>query len=308
MQIVKAFLTQNPCYVANVKRADGRYRRFQDNGPQNLMLHSVGCAQPSAKVFCDKWNREDYDRACVHAFIDANTGDIWQTLPWTYRGWHCGGSANDTDIGVEMCESAHIRYTSGAKIEILNRTKAVEDCVRTYASAVELFAFLCTKYNLDPLTNIRSHKEGGVLGVATRHVDPEHYWKALGMPYSMDGFRKDVKHKMEENSMTANELESRLAEFKTELIKEFKMIVDSAITERLGPPVKEITDNSIKSFAEPIQKLLDCDVLNGGTSRKKNPNDINFGCVDDVRVMAVMSRYVDMQFEALKNLIAIRSE
>ena len=38
------------------------------------MLHSVGCPQPSAQVFVNSWNSADKS-ACVHAFIDANTGD-----------------------------------------------------------------------------------------------------------------------------------------------------------------------------------------------------------------------------------------
>ena len=42
-------------------------------------------------------------------FIDANTGDIYQTLPWNHRGWHGGGSSNNTHIGVEMCEPAAIK-------------------------------------------------------------------------------------------------------------------------------------------------------------------------------------------------------
>lgn len=201
MEIIKSYLTKNPCYVNNVDRIDGRYRKFQDEGPKGGMLHSVGCAQPDASAFIEKWNRPDYDRACVHAFIDANSGVIFQTLPWNYRGWHCAGTANNTHIGVEMCESKYIKYTSGAKFEILNKAKAVEDCVRTYHAAVELFAMLAKKYNWDVDKDIISHNEGGKKGVASTHADPEHYWKGLGMPYTMDGFRKAVKEKM--NSETS---------------------------------------------------------------------------------------------------------
>ena len=28
----------------------------------------------------------------------------YQTLPWDHRGWHAGGSANNTHIGFEICE------------------------------------------------------------------------------------------------------------------------------------------------------------------------------------------------------------
>lgn len=208
MQIVESFLTLNPCYIANKKRIDGRYKKFQDNGPQGLMLHSVGCAQPDASVFVKNWNNSNYDRACVHAFIDANSGIVFQTLPWNYRGWHCAGTANNTHIGVEMCESGYIRYTNGSNIEVLDRARAVEDCVRTYHSAVELFAMLCKTYKINPETGIVSHKEGGKKGIASGHVDPEHYWQGLGMPYTMDTFRSAVKKRMEEMDMpTEAELE-----------------------------------------------------------------------------------------------------
>ncbi|MBR7010814.1 MAG: N-acetylmuramoyl-L-alanine amidase [Oscillospiraceae bacterium] len=192
MELIERFLTNNPCYQANLARADSRYVRFQTEGPKGLMLHSVGCAQPKAEVFCRRWDRADYDNGCVHALIDAETGAVWQTLPWSFRGWHCGGKANDTHLGVELCESAAIRYEGGARFTVLDRQSALADCARTYQAAVELFAFLCRRYGLDPRTSICSHKEAGRAGLASGHVDPEHYWSGLGAPYTMDGFRADV--------------------------------------------------------------------------------------------------------------------
>ena len=198
MELVESFLTLNPCYVANVNRADSRYARFQDEGPKGLMLHSVGCAQPDASVFVRKWNSPTYTRACVHAFVDANSGIVFQTLPWNYRGWHAGGSANNTHIGVEMCESGHIKYTGGSSFQVLNEPEARMDCKRAYNAAVELFAMLCTQYALDPMIDICSHKEGGKAGIASGHVDPEHYWSGLGMSYTMDTFRRAVKAKLDQ--------------------------------------------------------------------------------------------------------------
>lgn len=180
-------MTKNPCYVANQK--------IQVKG---LMLHSVGCNQPSAEVFVKKWNDYGYDRACVHAFIDANTGDVHQTLPWNHRGWHCGKSGNDTHIGVEMCEPDCIEYIKGSSFSVYNSTKAKEMVNRTWNSAVELFAKLCKEYNLNPLTDICSHSEGYTKGIATNHADPEHLWKGLGLPYDMNIFRQAVAKKMNE--------------------------------------------------------------------------------------------------------------
>ena len=71
-------------------------------------------------------------------------------------------------------------------------TNALADCARTYGAAVELFAFLCGKYGLDPKTAVCSHKEAGKAGLASGHVDPEHFWSGLGTGYTMGDFRSDV--------------------------------------------------------------------------------------------------------------------
>lgn len=191
MQLIQSFLTKNPCYTCG--------RTITIKG---LMLHSVGCPQPRASVFVKNWNKASYNRACVHAFIDGLTGEVYQTLPWNRRGWHCAsgkkGSANNTHIGVEMCEPDCIKYTGGANFTCSNKARAIEIAERTYKSAVELFAMLCKQYNLDPLKDgvILSHKEGSFRGVASAHGDPEHIWTQLGLNHSMDGFRKDVKNAM----------------------------------------------------------------------------------------------------------------
>lgn len=189
MKIVKSLLTKNPCYTANKKIT-----------VKGLMLHSVGCPQPKASVFINTWNNPSYKRACVHGFIDGNDGVIYQTLEWNHRGWHSAkgtkGSANDTHIGVEMCEPAYIKYTGGSTFTMTDKVKAQECVKRTYNSAVELFAYLCEEYNLNPMTDIISHSEGYKMGVASNHGDPEHLWKGVGLHYTMDSFRQDVKNKM----------------------------------------------------------------------------------------------------------------
>ena len=198
MELIESFLEKNPCYGANMSNADDRYITFQRRGPSGLVLHSVGCAQPSAEVFVKKWNSTSYDRACVHAFIDANTGTVYQCMPWNFRAWHVGGSANNTHVGVEMCEPSAIKYTTGAKFTITDKEKAFKQCETAYKAAVELFAMLCNKYKLDPLKDgvILSHNECGKRGIGSGHVDPEHLWSGLGIGYTMDGFRKDVKAAM----------------------------------------------------------------------------------------------------------------
>ena len=56
---------------------------------------------------------------------------------------------------------------------------------------------------------ILSHNEGGKRGIASGHVDPEHLWRGLSLPYTMEGFRRDVANAMkpkEEIDMTKAEV------------------------------------------------------------------------------------------------------
>lgn len=187
MKIIQSILTKNPCFTAGKKIT-----------VKGLMLHSVGCPQPSAEVFVEKWNSPEQSRACVHAFIDGNTGKVYQTLPWNHRAWHCGGTANNTHIGVEMCEPSCIRYTNGASFTCKNQGEAMKVVNCTYKTAVELFASLCKQFGLNPLGKgvIYSHNEGHIKGLASEHLDPEHLWKGVGSEYTMDKFRQDVHEAM----------------------------------------------------------------------------------------------------------------
>ena len=79
MNIIKKFITNNDCYKSNVANVDGRYTDFQNNGPKGIMLHSVGCPQPSASVFVNNYNKSGIE-VDVHTFVQAD-GTCYQTLP-----------------------------------------------------------------------------------------------------------------------------------------------------------------------------------------------------------------------------------
>lgn len=187
MDIVEAFATKNKCYQVGAPLT-----------PQGIMLHSIGTPQPNAAVMARSYNQYQPGgrSVCVHGFIQRD-GAYYQTLPYTMRAWHCGGSANATHIGIEMTEPASIAYTGhGADWRDLDPA-ATEAHVRgTYAAAVEMFAQLCEQYALDPLADgvIISHAEGAARGVASAHADPTHLWRAFGL--TMDGFRADVAAEM----------------------------------------------------------------------------------------------------------------
>ena len=195
MNVIQNYLTESGCYKA------GKHITVQ-----GLMIHSVGCPQPKADVFMKNWNRADAN-ACVHAIIESG-GNVYQILPWEHRGWHCGGGANNTHIGVEMTEPATIRYTSGAAwTETGDGENTKAHVLATYKYAVELFAHLCQQFHLDPMADgvIISHSEGCRRGIASNHGDVEHLWSKFGL--SMGQFRKDIKAAMEggtaEDSLTA---------------------------------------------------------------------------------------------------------
>ena len=91
------------------------------------------------------------------------------------RGWHGGGSSNDTHIGFEICEDglSDPAYFSAV-----------------YKEAVELCVYLCKQYGLTE-KNIICHCEGCKLGIASNHGDVMHWFPKHGK--NMDTFRADVK-------------------------------------------------------------------------------------------------------------------
>ena len=159
INIVEAFATKNKCYQIGTPLK-----------PRGIMLHSVGCPQSSAAVFSRNFNQYQPggQSVCVHAFVQAD-GTVDQTRPWEMRGWHCGGSANNTHVGIEMTEPS----------AIMSYAESSEQIAGTYHAAVELFAKLCEMYSLDPMADgvIIGHAEGHRNGVASNHADPEYLWK-----------------------------------------------------------------------------------------------------------------------------------
>lgn len=190
-KIEEHFLRENPCF-----------KEEKTISVKGVMLHSVGCACQSAQPLLANWNHSSFYSSCVHAFIDGNTGVAYQTLPWDHRAWHCGqgvsGSANNTHISIEMCEPDSLNYSDGANFTCADPAGASIVITRTYEAAVELAAYLCLKFELDPMKDgvLLSHAEGCQRGIACNHSDPEHLWNDLHTGYTMDLFRNNVKDKI----------------------------------------------------------------------------------------------------------------
>ncbi|SFS06117.1 N-acetylmuramoyl-L-alanine amidase [Anaeromicropila populeti] len=184
MRVIKQLCTKSDCYKAG--------KSIEVKG---IMLHSVGCPQPKASVFLEKWNKPGVS-SCVHGIVEPD-GTVYQLLPWNHRGWHGGGASNDTHIGIEMTEPSTIHYTKGAEwIETGNGEITRKHVLATYQTAVTLLAALCEEYHLNPIADgvILSHAEGYQRGIASHHGDVEHIWTRFGL--TMEQFRNDVKQRM----------------------------------------------------------------------------------------------------------------
>ena len=184
MRLYTQLLTHNSCYIK------GEHIR-----PRGVMVHSTGCNNPYLRRYVSpgderigdplstNWNQSGVG-ACAHAFIGRLAdGSIaaYQTLPWTMRGWHCGGTGNDTHISFEICED---KLGDRAYFQA------------TYQAAVELTAYLCKRFGLDPLADgvVLCHAEGHRRGIASNHADVLHWWGRYGV--SMDDFRAAVAAKL----------------------------------------------------------------------------------------------------------------
>jgi hypothetical protein len=193
------------------------------------MVHSTGSNNPSVARYVpgddvigrnqygNDWDRPGLEK-CAHAFVgrfaDGSVGTV-QTLPWNRRGWHCGrgknGSANDTHISFEICEDG---------LTDASYFKAV------YQEAVELTAYLCKEYNLDPLADgvVICHQEGYRRGIASNHGDVLHWFPKFGK--TMDDFRADVARWME-------------GEDETVTYEQWKEYMDRYLAERAELPANE---------------------------------------------------------------------
>ena len=260
MKLVESFVTKNPCYTSGKKRTTTK----------GFMIHSVGTPQPKASVFLTTWNKTTCTNVCVHAVIDGNDGTIYQCLPWDRRGWHAGkglnGSSNDYYIGVEMCEPSTIKYTSGSAWTDSNPTKTKEVVKRTYDSAVELFAFLCKQYNLNPLNDgvIISHSEGYKRGIASNHGDVEHIWNKMGL--TMEQFRKDIAAKVNADNKKTSTVTEKTSTT-TSTVKTSEDIAKEIVSGKWGnnPDRKKKVEATGYCF-EYVQDIVD--VLMGRSKKK----------------------------------------
>jgi len=164
-----------------------RYVQPDDNDPnRSKLLELIGVNKNN-----NSWNRPGLNVG-VHAFIgQLASGEVTtiQTGDWDKEAWGCGpgkiGSCNNGWIQFEICEDK------------------LDDPVyfeKIYREGVELTAYLCKLYNLDPqgtvtycgvqVPVILCHQDNNRLGLGSAHADVLHWLPKYGK--SMQTVRDDV--------------------------------------------------------------------------------------------------------------------
>ena len=206
LEVTRHYMTKNECFL-----------RGKFFSPTGVMLHSTGANNPRLSRYVQpddgRLGDNPYEnhfntprpggrKVCPHAIIGKladGTVAAYQLLPWEMVGWHAGGSANDTHIGIEICED-----------DLADKVYFQS----VYALAVELTAYLCREFGLDPLDDgvVICHREGHARGVASNHGDVMHWFPRHGK--TMDNFRADVARTMkQEDFMTQRQFDFMLEDW-----------------------------------------------------------------------------------------------
>lgn len=244
MRLMKILATKNYCYtdLPDMKNIKG------------ILVHSTGCNNPNLRRYVapdngligtpssSHWNQRSINgvvqKLGVHAFIgklkDGTVATV-QVQEWKHKCYHCGThpktrkSGNSNYISFEICED---------NLKDSAYFKAV------YQEAVELCAYLCEMYHLDPLKCITCHCEAHANGFASNHADVMHWFKRYGK--TMDTFRNGVLNEMEDNDMTAEKFtemynqmmakrEALAMNPDSKIYPEFKKAIDMGITDGSAP-------------------------------------------------------------------------
>lgn len=210
--------TQSTCYKGTSKMT-----------VKGVLWHSTGANNPTLKRYVqpsdDAADREEmlkylgvnqygndwnhiYREAGLNAWIGKTAAGgpaVIQTMPWDYKPWGCGsgnkGSCNDGWVQFEICED-----------DLNNETYFTQ----VYRLAVELTAYICDMYDLDPFGTVNvngvkvpvitCHAESYQYGMGGNHGDPLHWFVKYGK--DMDDVRNDVKKVLDGAKKTTSKPET----------------------------------------------------------------------------------------------------
>ena len=159
--------------------------------PQGIMIHDTGADNPNLKryvqpnvygigenAYNNHWNKATQVE-CAHVFIGAlDDGTIASinVMPFTYRTYHCGDSANNTHISIEICRDINDETYFN----------------KVYKELIEVCSYICLLYGLDPSQDgvVICHAEGYQRGIASNHADVTEWFPKYG--YDMNRVRTDI--------------------------------------------------------------------------------------------------------------------
>lgn len=180
-----------------------RYVQPDDNATdRNELINKIGKNQ-----YSNDWNHIEREAGVsfwIGKIADGSIATV-QAGPDNIRQWGCGGSLNNTHIQFEICEDGLDDKSYFEKI---------------YKEAVELTAYLCKKYNLNPLGAftyngktvpvITDHAGSHKLGMGSNHGDVGHWFrKHLGNDY-LNQIRNDVAKLLEVEKPAINHIPSEI--------------------------------------------------------------------------------------------------
>lgn len=213
MELLECFMRQSTCYsgstcgkpVGVLWHDTGagnpelrRYVQPDDNAPDKAAL----LAKLGKNGYGNDWNHSSL-QVGVNAFVGklAN-GSVAavQVLPWTLRPWGCGsgrygscnGSGKDSPFWIqfEICDDGY---------------RSAEYFQRVYRQAVELTAYLCRRFGIDPTGTVQyhgvnaptilCHADAHRLGLGSNHGDVLTWLSSMGK--TMQNVRSDVREELE---------------------------------------------------------------------------------------------------------------
>lgn len=253
-----------------------RYVQPDDNAPDKAQILALLGTNNSR----NDWNHSER-QAGVHAWVGklAN-GDVTsvQVGDWDKKAWGCGsgkkGSCNNGWIQFEICEDK------------LNDPAYFE---KVYREAVELTAYLCKLYNLDPqgtvtysgvkVPVILCHQDSYRLGLGSNHGDVLHWFPKYGK--SMQTVRDDVS--------------ALLAGTNTNTKEDENMDV-TRFKELWGEMRKELQDNDCGAWSKDAREwAVSTGLIAGnGTTINGEPNCMWADVLTREQLVTVLYRFAQM--------------
>ena len=216
MRLIQCLMRQSTCYRGTTR---GR--------PVGILWHDTGAGNPELRryvqpdddapdraellqllgrnAYGNDWNHEAVQaglNAWIGRLADGTVATV-QTQPWDFRPWGCGGGSKGSCNGSALVSDSLFWI----QFEICDdgyKDKTYFETV--YREAVELTAWLCREFDIDPngtvtyngvtVPTILCHGDSGKLGLGSGHTDVLDWFGRFGR--TMADVRRDVAAELAE--------------------------------------------------------------------------------------------------------------